>query len=210
MTGNPPGEPATAVSELRRAEAGDIPALGALIALSARALQAATYAPAQIEAALGTVFAVDTQLIADGTYYVLERDGLIIGCGGWSRRKTLFGGHAAVSARNDALLDPACDAARIRAFFVHPARARQGIGRQLLAHCERAAFDAGFRRLELVATLAGVPLYLANGFRAVERYELVLPDASSLPAVRMVKVLPDAAGPSGGSMLQAPPVGGLP
>jgi GNAT superfamily N-acetyltransferase len=195
LTGKPSGESA-AVSELRRAEEGDIPALDVLIALSARALQAATYAPAQIEAALGTVFAVDTQLIADGTYYVLERDALIIGCGGWSRRKTLFGGHAAVSARNDALLDPTRDAARIRAFFVHPARARQGIGRQLLAHCERAAIDAGFRRLELVATLAGEPLYLACGFVAVERYELTLPDASSLPVVRMVKMPADAVRPT--------------
>lgn len=199
MTGKPSGEPVATAGELRRAEAGDIPALDALIALSARALQAATYAPAQIEAALGTVFAVDTQLIADGTYYVLERDELIIGCGGWSRRKTLFGGHAAVSARNDALLDPARDAARIRAFFVHPARARQGIGRQLLAHCERAAIDAGFHRLELVATLAGEPLYLASGFRAVERYELTLPDASSLPVVRMVKMPADSVSPSAGT-----------
>lgn len=173
--------------QLRLAEARDEPALASLIALSARTLQAATYAPAQIEAALGSVFAVDTQLIADRTYYVAERGGVIVGCGGWSRRKTLFGAHGTSASGEDTPLDPTRDAARIRAFFVHPAHARQGIGRELLVTCERAAIAAGFRRLELVATLAGEPLYLAADFRAVERYEIRLPDGSALPAVRMVK-----------------------
>jgi len=187
LSGNPSAAGRAAVTALRRAEERDSAALHALIAFSARSLQAATYAPAQIEAALGTVFAVDTQLIADGTYYVVECGDAIVACGGWSRRKTLFGGHGALSARDDTLLDPRNDAARIRAFFVHPAHARQGIGRRLLTHCERAAFEAGFRRLELVATLAGEPLYRACGYHAVERYELTLRDASSLPVVRMVK-----------------------
>ncbi len=189
MTGNPSGAgPAPVVAALRLAEERDIPALEALIACSARALQVGTYTPAQIEAALGSVFAVDTQLIADRTYYVALRGDAIAGCGGWSRRKTLFGGHGAASARDDSALDPSRDPARIRAFFVHPKHARQGIGRLLLAASERAAIEAGFRRLELVATLAGEPLYLACGFSAVERYHLTLHDGSSLPAVRMVKM----------------------
>ena len=138
-----------------------------------RALQAETYTPAQIEAALGTRVRGRSELIADGTYFVAERGGAIVGCGGWSRRKTLFGGDRGV-ARDDSLLDPLRDAARLRAFFVHPAHARQGIGRLLLPACERAALAAGFRRLELVATLAGEPLYRAFAFRAVERYEVTL------------------------------------
>jgi GNAT superfamily N-acetyltransferase len=197
LTGNPSsaGTP-TPGTQLRLADRRDIPALGALIAASARALQAATYAPAQIESAVGTVFAVDTQLIADGTYYVAQRDDVIVGCGGWSRRKTLFGGHGTVSGRDDALLDPRRDAARIRAFFVHPDHARQGIGRALLAESERAAIAAGFRQLELVATLSGEPLYLACGFRALERYDVTLPDGSSLPVVRMVRMPAVALGTS--------------
>jgi GNAT superfamily N-acetyltransferase len=174
---------------LRLAHERDTPALEELIPLSARALQAATYTPAQIEGALGTVFAVDRQLIADGTYFVAECEGAIVGCGGWSRRKTLFGGDRGDLPRDDSLLDPGSDAARIRAFFVRPARARQGIGRMLMSACERAASAAGFGRLELVATLAGEPLYAAFGFRALERYELALANGRLLPVVRMAKTL---------------------
>ncbi len=174
---------------LRLARERDAPALEELIPLSARALQAATYTPAQIEGALGTVFAVDRQLIADGTYFVVERDGAIVGCGGWSRRKTLFGGDRGDVPRDDALLDPRSDAARIRAFFVHPAWARQGIGRMLMNACERAAIAAGFGRLELVATLAGEPLYAAFAFRALDRYEITLVTGGLLPVVRMAKAL---------------------
>jgi GNAT superfamily N-acetyltransferase len=173
---------------LRLAHERDTRALEELIPLSARALQAATYTPAQIEGALGTVFAVDRQLIADGTYFVVERDGAIVGCGGWSRRKTLFGGGGDIP-RDDALLDPRSDPARIRAFFVHPAWARQGIGRMLMNACERAALDAGFHTMELVATLAGEPLYAAFRFRAMERYEIPLANGQLLPAVRMAKTL---------------------
>jgi GNAT superfamily N-acetyltransferase len=174
---------------LRLAHERDTPALEELIPLSARALQAATYTPAQIEGALGTVFAVDRQLIADGTYFVVERDGAIVGCGGWSRRKTLFGGDRGDVPRDDALLDPRSDPARIRAFFVHPAWARQGIGRMLMNACERAARDAGFHTMELVATLAGEPLYAAFAFRAVDRYEITLVTGGLLPVVRMAKTL---------------------
>ena len=175
---------------LRLARSRDVPALDALIPLSARALQAATYSPAQIEGALGTVFAVDRQLIADGTYFVAERDTEMVGCGGWSRRKTLFGGDRGRSPLADSLLDPKRDAARIRAFFVHPACARRGIGRLLMIACERAAAEAGFRAMELVATLAGEPLYAAFAFRAVERYDVALANGLSLPVVRMAKALP--------------------
>ena len=186
MTGSPSGATARG-ARLRLAAAPDVPVLEALIAQSVRVLQAAAYAPAQIEAALGSVFAVDCQLIADGTYFVVERGDAIIGCGGWSRRKTLFGGHHATTARDDSLLDPAHDAARIRAFFVHPAHARQGIGSLLLAACERAALAAGFRHLELVATLTGEPLYRAFAFQAVERYAVTLPNGLPMAVVRMVK-----------------------
>jgi GNAT superfamily N-acetyltransferase len=175
---------------LRLARSEDVPALEALIPLSARALQEATYSPAQIEGALGTVFAVDRQLIADGTYFVAERDNEMVGCGGWSRRKTLFGGDRGRAPLANPLLDPKCDAARIRAFFVHPACARRGVGRLLMSTCERAAAEAGFRAMELVATLAGEPLYAAFAFRVVERYDVALANGLSLPVVRMTKPLP--------------------
>ncbi len=172
---------------LRRATAADIPALEALIPLSARTLQAAYYSPAQIEAALGPVFGVDRQLISDATYFVVEEGGQIVGCGGWSKRKTLFGGDEGRSADEESRLDPHRDPARIRAFFVHPDWARRGIGRQLMEACERAATAAGFRTLELVATLSGEPLYAAFSFRVVERYEIPLPNGLTLPVVRMLK-----------------------
>ncbi len=116
------------------------------------------------------MFGVDRQLIADSTYFVAEDGATLVGCGGWSKRKTLYGGDHGRDASEDALLDPATAPARIRAFFVHPRWARRGIGRKLLAACERAAAAAGFRSLELVATLAGVPLYAAGGYRTLERY----------------------------------------
>jgi GNAT superfamily N-acetyltransferase len=178
---------------LRVAERHDIPALEALIPLSTRELQAAYYSPAQIEGALGTVFAVDRQLIADGTYFVVEDAGVIVGCGGWSRRKTLFGGDQGRHASEDAVLDPEHEPARIRAFFVHPQWARRGIGMLLLRECERAAITAGFRMFELVATLAGVPLYAAGGFRAVEQFGIPLVSGGPMPVVRMSKVV---GGPS--------------
>jgi GNAT superfamily N-acetyltransferase len=175
---------------LRLARSDNVPALEALISLSARALQEATYSPAQIEGALGTVFAVDRQLIADRTYFVAERETEMVGSSGWSRRKTLFGGDRGRSPLADPLLDPERDAARIRAFFVHPGFARRGVGRLLMSACERAAAEAGFRAMELVATLAGEPLYAAFAFRAVERYDVALANGLSLPVVRMAKTLP--------------------
>jgi GNAT superfamily N-acetyltransferase len=165
----------------------DISALEALIPLSVRVLQAPFYTSAQMEAALGPVFGVDRQLIRDGTYFVVERcERNIVGCGGWSRRRAVFGGDRERPGE-DALLDPAQDAARIRAFFVHPDWARRGIGRLLLDACEEAIRAAGFSDALLVATLAGEPFYAAFGYSAVERHDVALADRLTLSVVRMSK-----------------------
>jgi GNAT superfamily N-acetyltransferase len=158
---------------LRKAALADRGELEGLIARSARELSAGDYRPAQVEAALQGAFGVDTQLILDGTYYVAQAAGRIVGCGGWSRRRTLFGGDARAE-RDATLLDPRTDAARIRAFFVDPRWARRGIGAAILARCEGDAAGEGFRRLELMATLPGVRLYAARGFVAggLIRYEM--------------------------------------
>jgi GNAT superfamily N-acetyltransferase len=176
---------------LRRATAADVPALRALIELSVRLLQAQDYSPAQMEGALGTVFGVDSQLIADGTYFVVEAMGAggkteIAGCGGWSKRKTLFGSDRG-PGREDALLDPLRDNARIRAFFVHPDRARRGIGSRILQACEEAAMGAGFKGFELGATITGERLYRARGYRVIERVEVPLVNGVWLPVIRMSK-----------------------
>ncbi len=156
---------------LRLATPDDIEALTVLIEQSARALSAGFYSAQETEAVVRHVFGVDSQLIADGTYFVIESDGRLAACGGWSRRSTLFGGDQ-FKAQADALLDPARDAARIRAFFVHPDFARQGLGRMLLEASMNAARVEGFTALELMATLPGEPLYRAFGFEALERREL--------------------------------------
>ncbi|MGB8478801.1 MAG: GNAT family N-acetyltransferase [Acidobacteriaceae bacterium] len=171
---------------LRKANTGDVPALEKLIDASVRGLQAQDYTPEQIDAALRTVFTVDTQLIEDGTYFVVEQDGEMIGCGGWSQRKTLCGGdHHAV--RENALMDPLRDAAKIRAIFVAPQWARRGIGSVLLKAAEDAAIAAGFRQLEMGATLTGVPVYLRRGYRKVETMTVPLDNDVTLPVVRMAK-----------------------
>ena len=171
---------------LRKANTGDIPALEKLIDASVRGLQAQDYTPEQIDAALRTVFTVDTQLIEDGTYFVVEQDGEMIGCGGWSQRKTLCGGdHHAV--RENTLMDPLQDAAKIRAIFVAPHRARHGVGSVLLKAAEDAAMAAGFRRLEMGATLTGVPVYLRRGYRKVETMMVPLEKGVTMPVVRMEK-----------------------
>lgn len=172
--------------QLRLARESDADALAALIPLSARSLQRAWYSLEQIQSALGPVFGVDRQLIQDGTYFVADHSGLIIGCGGWSRRRSRYGGDAG-RAGEDPLLDPHQDAARIRAFFIHPGWARQGIGRSLLVACERAIQAAGFRTVEIVATLAGEPLYAACGYRTVERYDIPLTPELNLPVVKMIR-----------------------
>ncbi len=173
---------------LRLARMDDIPALEELIPLSVRALQASHYSPAQMEAALGPVFGVDRQLIADGAYFVVEDAGRIVGCGGWSRRKAMFGGDRERPAQ-DEWIDPVREPARIRAFFVHPDFARRGIGRAILAACEEAVVKGGFQTAELVATLPGEPLYAAFAYEVVERFEIPLTDGLKLPGVRMRKRL---------------------
>jgi N-acetylglutamate synthase-like GNAT family acetyltransferase len=170
----------------RLARDDDIPALEEIIPLSVRSLQAPHYSPAQMEAALGPVFGVDRQLIKDRTYFVTEQAGQIVGCGGWSKRRSLFGSDRGRVAE-DAELDPESDPARIRAFFVHPAWARRGIARSILAACERSLLAAGFQSVDLVATLSGEPLYAACGYAVLERYEVAMAGGLSLPVVRMIK-----------------------
>jgi GNAT superfamily N-acetyltransferase len=178
------------MSELRAATPDDIPALRALIDASVRGLGTGFYTPEQIDASLRHMFGVDTQLIADGTYYVIEAEGTIVAAGGWSGRRTLFGGDQ-MKTEEDARLDPATEPARIRAFYVHPGWARRGLARRLFTHCRDAAAAAGFRTLELMATLPGVPFYTTLGFVARERVNVPLPDGVLLPCVRMARPVED-------------------
>ena len=195
---------------IRLATPGDITVLREVIEASVRGLQARDYTAGQIEAALRSVYGVDTQLIADGTYFVAEASGsvaegsgfvveaaseepeltksrpVIVASGGWSKRKTLFGGDQ-WNARQDDLLDPVRDAAKIRAFFVHPDWARRGIGTMILDACESAAKAAGFKRLEMGATLSGVPFYRAKGYAELEEVGVPLGNGESLPILRMAK-----------------------
>ena len=173
---------------LRLAREDDIPQLETLIERSVRELQAASYSSAQMDGALGSVFGVDRQLIRDQTYFVVEQSNEIIACGGWSKRESLFGSDTG-RARDDALLDPSRNPARIRAFFVHPRHARHGLGRAILVACQDAIRAAGFQSIELVATLAGVPFYRAFDYEAGERYEVPLVNGLSLPVVRMTRNL---------------------
>jgi len=173
---------------IRLATLDDVEALEPLIADSVRVLQAAHYTTEQREEALGSVFGIDRQLICDGTYFVVEINGHIVGCGAWSRRRTMFGSDHH-SEREDALLDQATDAARIRAFFVRPGYERRGIGSAIMLASEEAAAAEGFTRLELRSTLTGIPLYRAHGFVEAEKAEIPLPSGGTLPTVQMFKVL---------------------
>lgn len=175
--------------QIRLAILSDIPALEELIRASVTGLSAEYYTSQQIKSALVHVFGVDTQLIADETYFVAEIERQLAGSGGWSKRKTLFGGDQSKADRIDPLLNPATDAARIRAFYVHPRWSRKGVGSKILTACEDAARLAGFRRIELAATLPGEPLYTAKGYENVEAMRLETPDGESLPAFRMAKSL---------------------
>jgi GNAT superfamily N-acetyltransferase len=204
---------------LRPATSADIPRLREIIQASVRTLQAADYTPAQLEGALESVYGVDTQLIADGTYFAVVRvaarvddepaelEGFvaavfrppsqppatppgppptIVACGGWSKRKTLYGGDQ-FAQREDSLLDPALDAAKIRAFFVRPQFARRGLGTLILAACEDAARAAGFTRLEMGSTLTGVAFYRAQGYAPLENLQVPLSNGEMLPIVKMSK-----------------------
>jgi len=186
---------------LRLAVPEDVPALRELINKSVRGLQTLDYSPAQIEGALQTVFGVDSQLIADGTYIVAEAERnaiardeaapqpfelIIVACGGWSKRKTLFGSDH-WTGREDALLDPLRDAAKIRAFFVHPDWARRGVGSMILQACEDAARSAGFTRFEMGATLTGAKLFGARGYVDVKPISIPLANGELLPVIHMEK-----------------------
>lgn len=173
--------------EYRVATAGDIPALEWLIPLSARGLQAGCYTAEQIEGAIGTVFGVDSQLIRDGTYFVALDGGTIVGGGGWSKRKALYGSDRARQSE-DPLRDPRAEPAMIRAFFVHPDFARRGLGKKFLQLCETAAAAAGFRDIEIVATLPGERLYAACGYAVVKRFDIELANRALMPVVTMRKI----------------------
>lgn len=195
-------KPVTQASiHLRLAVPDDVPALRELIDKSVRGLQTLDYSPAQIEGALKTVFGVDSQLIADGTYILAETAAsclhgtasknpqsklMIVGCGGWSKRKTLYGGDR-WTEREDSLLDPLRDAAKIRAFFIHPDWARRGVGSLILQACEDAARSAGFTRFEMGATLTGAKLFGVKGYVAVKPISIPLVNGESLPVIHMEK-----------------------
>ena len=168
----------------------DIPALQRLIHESVRGLSATYYSHQQIESALHHVFGVDTQLINDQTYFIAETgEEQIAGAGGWSKRKTLFGGDQSTSSRVDSLLDPSSEPARIRAFYIHPSWSRRGVGSLILNACEHAAVGAGFQRTELASTLPGVPFYLSRGYEKAEEITINMADGELLTTIRMTKAL---------------------
>jgi len=173
---------------IRAALPADVEVLEALIRDSVLGLSGGDYSPEQLASALRHVFGIDTRLIDDGTYFVVEARSRPVACGGWSRRRTLFGGDR-YADRSDDRLDPETEPARIRAFFVHPDWARKGVGRLLLQECERAAAANGFRRLELMATLTGIAFYQRAGFSLRERHDLELPDGVRFPLARMTRSL---------------------
>jgi GNAT superfamily N-acetyltransferase len=173
---------------LRKATLDDRPAIEELIKASARGLSRAEYSDEQIEGAIRTVFGVDTNLIEDGTYFVAESDGELIGCGGWSKRRTLFGGDQ-YATRDASELDPKVEPAKIRAFFVHPDHARKGIARAILLACENEARAAGFQALELMATLPGIKFYEASGYHGTESVELSVGERVAIGLVPMRKEL---------------------
>jgi len=176
---------------IRPAGFADIPALEQLIEQSVRQLQKRDYTPAQIDGSIGTAFGIDRQLLADGTYFIATPAGdptLVVACGGWSFRRTLYGSDQHAN-RDSTPLDPATDFAKIRAIFVHPAWARQGLGSRILAHCETAANAAGFTRFEMGSTVTGVPLYRLKGHIERETSSVALPNGEHLPIVRMDKTI---------------------
>ena len=173
---------------IRKARLDDREAIQELIAASARGLSQTDYSNQQIESAISDVFGVDTSLIADGTYFVAEHDGELVGCGGWGKRKTLFGGDQ-FATRDMTELDPQTDPAKIRAFFVHPQWARKGIAQAILSRCEAEARAAGFRSVELMATLPGIKFYLACGYRESEPFDYEMASGGKLRLVPMTKQL---------------------
>src|SRR5271165_7158910 len=172
----------------RLATEADLPALKALMALAIDTLQRGFLDKAQIIASRA-VMGLDTQLVADRTYFVVEDDGRLAGCGGWSRRATLYGGDHSADLRDSALLDPARDAARVRAMYTHPDFARRGVGRLILSLCEAAAAVEGFGRVQLMATLSGEPLYRACGYTEMERAAAAPVNGVVVPLILMSKAI---------------------
>jgi GNAT superfamily N-acetyltransferase len=173
---------------LRAATMEDVAGIQGLIDASVRGLQAGDYSAAQIEGALSTVFTVDSQLIVDGTYFVaFADDGELAGCGGWSFRKTLYGGDHQIETIAPERLDAAVDAAKIRAIFVHPKFSRMGLGSLILQAAEGAAVEQEFRRFEMGSTLTGVTLYTLKGYREVSRVLVPVGGGEEIEVVRMVK-----------------------
>lgn len=173
---------------IRKARLEERGHLQKLIAASARGLSKADYSDEQVEAAIATVFGVDSALIDDGTYFVAEQAGELIGCGGWSKRKTLFGGDQ-FATRDESLLDPESEPAKVRAFFIHPDWARQGVARAILARCEEEARRAGFSAVELMATLPGIKFYEACGYDKSGQMDYEIAESVTLPLVPMRKDL---------------------
>jgi N-acetylglutamate synthase-like GNAT family acetyltransferase len=171
---------------IRKATAGDLPEIERLMRASMDALGARFYDPQQVASAVRYIAVADTNLVDDGTYFVVEEEGRLVACGGWSSRRKLFSGPSAQDAVTGRL-DPAVDAAKIRAMFVDPAHARRGLGRQILDASEADAAASGFRTFELMATLPGVPLYTSCGYEEIEKTPIELPDGVQLPCVRMSK-----------------------
>ena len=171
----------------RLATLDDLPALKALMALAIGELQRGFLTPAEIEASRA-VMGLDTQLVRDGTYFVIESDGQLAGCGGWSRRATLYGGDHSAGLREPRLLDPATEAARVRAMYTHPDFVRRGVGAKIIACAEHAARAEGFTRTELMATLAGEPLYRRCGYEEIEHVTAEVGEVR-VPLIRMGKVL---------------------
>ncbi|WP_322963932.1 GNAT family N-acetyltransferase [Sphingomonas fuzhouensis] len=179
------------VLTIRQAIEADLAALRALMTLAIDQGQAAFLTPAQV-AASRAVMGLDTQLVRDGTYFVVEQGTVPVGCGGWSRRATLYGGDHSTALRDPALLDPAKDAARIRAMYTHPDHVRRGIGRMILNHCEAAARAEGFTAVELMGTAGGAPLYAACGYHPIARADAAV-DGVVVPLTRMRKTLGEPA-----------------
>lgn len=180
---------ADAAFRIRPAKHSEIPAMQRLIAGSVRGLSHGLYTPDELELCITHIYGVDTELLEDQTYFVVESDRHpLMACGGWSRRKTLFGGDD-FGGREVGYLNPATDAARIRAFFVHPDHGRKGIGRALMQRCEDEAKAHGFTRMELMATLPGQLLYASHGYAAVEDYFHALPNGQTVRFVAMSKAI---------------------
>lgn len=177
------------VPEVRKANLNDIEAISGLIEASVRGLARGIYTEQQIELSIKSVFGVDTDLIADATYFVAEIDGRIVGCGGWSRRKTLYGASRYSESRDPEFLDAKTDAAKIRAFFVHPDAARKGVGTAILDTCESEARAFGFSRAEMMSTLPGKPLYSARGYTGSELVLIPVGDGIEIECVKMSKRL---------------------